>query len=54
MIKVELDSKPPNRPPYRLIPIEQDELECQIKDLLFLGIVRTISSPYGAPVLFVP
>ena len=53
-IKVESGSKPPNRPPYRLGPAEQDELEIQIKDLLAQGFIRPSSSPYGAPVLFVP
>ena len=47
-------SKPPYRPPYRLSPAEQDELEEQIKDLLAQGFIRPSSSPYGAPVLFVP
>ena len=53
-IDVEPGSKPPYRPPYRLGPAEQDELEEQIKDLLAQGFVRPSCSPYGAPVLFVP
>ena len=53
-IKIEPGSKPPYRPPYRLGPAEQDELEEQVKDLLAQGFIRPSCSPYGAPVLFVP
>ena len=53
-IEIEPGSKPPYRPPYRLGPAEQDELEEQIKDLLAQGFIRPSCSPYGAPVLFVP
>ena len=53
-IKIELGSKPPYRPPYRLGPAEQDELEEQVKDLLDQRFIRPSCSPYGAPVLFVP
>ena len=53
-IEIFLGNKPPDRPPYRLGPAKQDELEEQIKDLLDQGFIRPSSSPYGAPVLFVP
>ena len=53
-IKIEPGSKPSYRPPYRLGPAEQDELEEQIHDLLAQGFIRPSCSPYGAPVLFVP
>ena len=53
-IKIESGSKPSYRPPYRLGPAEQDELEEQIRDLLAQGFIRPSCSPYGAPVLFVP
>ena len=53
-IQIEEGSKPPSRPPYRLGPAEQDELEAQVKDLLAQGFIRPSSSPYGAPVLFIP
>ena len=53
-IKIEPGSKPSCRPPYRLGPAEQDELEEQIRDLLAQGFIRPSCSPYGAPVLFVP
>ena len=35
-------AKPPRRPPYRLGPTEQDEMEEQIKDLLEQGVGRTL------------
>ena len=53
-IQIEPGSKPSYRPPYRLGPAEQDELEEQIKDLLAQGFIQPSCSPYGAPVLFVP
>ena len=53
-IEIEPGSDPPYRPPYRLGPAEQDELEEQIKDLLAQGFIRPSCSPYGAPILFVP
>ena len=53
-IEIEPGSKPSYRPPYRLGPAEQDELEEQIRDLLAQGFIRPSCSPYGAPVLFVP
>ena len=53
-IDVELGSKPPYRPPYRLGPAEHDELEEQIKDLLAQGFICPSCSPYRTPVLFVP
>ena len=53
-INVEPGSKPSYRPPYRLGPAEQDELEEQIRDLLAQGFIHPSCSPYGAPVLFVP
>ena len=54
VIDVEPGNKPSYRPPYRLGPAEQDELEEQIRDLLAQGFIRPSCSPYGAPVLFVP
>ena len=47
-------AEPPSRPPYRLGPGEQDEMEEQIRDLLAQGFIRPSASPYGAPILFVP
>ena len=53
-INTEEGSTPPSRPPYRLSPKEHEELQAQIDDLLAQGHIRPSSSPYGAPVLFVP
>ena len=53
-IKTEEGATPPNKPPYRLSPKEHEELQAQIEDLLAQGHIRPSTSPYGAPVLFVP
>ena len=53
-IKMEEGATPPSKPPYRLSPKEHDELQAQIDDLLAQGHIRPSTSPYGAPVLFVP
>ncbi|GKF43797.1 hypothetical protein Tco_0130349, partial [Tanacetum coccineum] len=39
--------------PYRLAPSEMKELSEQLKELSDKGFIRTSSSPWGAPVLFV-
>ncbi|KAF5781372.1 putative nucleotidyltransferase, Ribonuclease H [Helianthus annuus] len=41
------------RAPYRLAPIELEELSKQLQELLEKGFIRPSSSPWGAPVLFV-
>ena len=53
-IKMKEDAVPPSKPPYRLSPKEHDELQAQIDELLAQGHIRPSTSPYGAPVLFVP
>ena len=53
-IKMEEGATPPSKPPYRLSPKEHEELQAQIDDLLAQGHIRPSTSPYGAPVLFVP
>ena len=53
-IKMEKGATPPSKPPYRLSPKEHEELQAQIDDLLAQGHIRPSTSPYGAPVLFVP
>ena len=45
---------PPHKSPYRLSVAELDELKRQIDTLLEQGWIRPSSSPYGAPVLFIP
>jgi RNase H-like domain found in reverse transcriptase/Reverse transcriptase (RNA-dependent DNA polymerase)/Integrase zinc binding domain/Chromo (CHRromatin Organisation MOdifier) domain/Retroviral aspartyl protease len=53
-IPLEVGAKPPWRPIYRMSPLENEELKTQIADLLAKGWIEPSSSPYGAPVLFVP
>ena len=53
-INTEEGATPPNKPPYRLSPKEHEELQEQIDELLAQGHIRPSTSPYGAPVLFVP
>ncbi|GJT29290.1 putative reverse transcriptase domain-containing protein [Tanacetum coccineum] len=38
--------------PYRLAPLELQELSTQLQELYDKGFIRPISSPWGAPVLF--
>jgi hypothetical protein len=47
------DATPISRPPYKMSPMELDELQKQLKELLQLGLIRPSTSPWGAPVLFV-
>ncbi|GJS77466.1 putative reverse transcriptase domain-containing protein [Tanacetum coccineum] len=44
---------PVARAPYRLAPTELQELSTQLQELSNKGFIRPISSPWGAPVLFV-
>ncbi|GKB07194.1 putative reverse transcriptase domain-containing protein [Tanacetum coccineum] len=44
---------PVARAPYRLAPSEMKELSEQLKELSDKGFIRSSSSPWGAPVLFV-
>ncbi|GKA98764.1 putative reverse transcriptase domain-containing protein, partial [Tanacetum coccineum] len=44
---------PVARAPYRLAPSEMKELSDQLQELSDKGFIRPISSPWGAPVLFV-
>jgi transposase InsO family protein len=53
-IPLELGAEPVWRAPYRLSPAERAEVEKQIKHLLEMGYVVPSSSPFGAPILFVP
>ena len=51
---IELNSgtSPISMTPYRMAPIELQELEVQIQELLGKGFIRPSTSPWGAPVLF--
>ncbi|GJY35295.1 putative reverse transcriptase domain-containing protein [Tanacetum coccineum] len=41
------------RAPYRFAPAKMQELSTQLQELSNIGFIRPISSPWGAPVLFV-
>ncbi|GKD32456.1 hypothetical protein Tco_1247965 [Tanacetum coccineum] len=41
------------RTPYRLAPLEMQELSNQLQELTDRGFIRPSTSPWGAPVLFV-
>ncbi|SAM00569.1 hypothetical protein [Absidia glauca] len=47
------DAAPVNRPPFKMSPLELDELRKQLNELTGLGLIQPSSSPWGAPVLFV-
>lgn len=47
------DAQPVRRPPFKMSPLELDELQRQLKDLMEKGFIQPSSSPWGAPVLFV-
>ncbi|KAI3795150.1 hypothetical protein L1987_37798 [Smallanthus sonchifolius] len=55
-VKFQIDLTPGAAPiaraPYRLAPSELQELSTQLQELLDKGFIRPISSPWGAPVLF--
>ncbi|GBG67582.1 hypothetical protein CBR_g711 [Chara braunii] len=53
-IEIVPGSKVPRGPIYRMSPAELDELRRQLKELIEKGWIRPSTSPYGAPVLFVP
>ncbi|GJW46545.1 putative reverse transcriptase domain-containing protein [Tanacetum coccineum] len=44
---------PVARTPYRLAPLEMQELSNQLQELTDRGFIRPSTSPWGAPVLFV-
>ena len=52
--KIELESgaKPPAMGPYRMAPLELEELRRQLKELLDVGFIQPSKAPYGASVLF--
>ena len=52
-INLEPEAKPIAKAPYRMAPAELAELKKQLEDLLEKGFIRSSSSPWGAPVLFV-
>ncbi|GBG65156.1 hypothetical protein CBR_g49952 [Chara braunii] len=53
-IEIEPGSRTPKGAVYRMSPRELEELRKQLGELLEKGWIRPSSSPFGAPVLFVP
>ncbi|KAJ8663285.1 hypothetical protein O0I10_000523 [Lichtheimia ornata] len=47
------DAQPINRHPFKMSPLELDELRRQLAELQTLGLIEPSNSPWGAPVLFV-
>ncbi|GBG73429.1 hypothetical protein CBR_g16145 [Chara braunii] len=53
-IEIESGTRTPKGAVYRMSPRELEELHKQLDELLEKGWIRPSSSPFGAPVLFVP
>jgi hypothetical protein len=52
-ISLEEGSQPPNTKPYRYSPLQKDEIERQVQEMLRSGVITHSMSPYAAPVLLV-
>ena len=52
-IELEPGNAPPTKAPYRMSPLELDELKKQLAELSAKGFIQPSKSPFGAPVLFV-
>jgi hypothetical protein len=50
---LEADARPPNSKPYRYSPLQKDEIERQVTEMLRSGVITHSMSPYAAPVLLV-
>ena len=44
---------PPNKPPYRVSPSQQEEIMTQVNEILEKWMVQPSSSPFFSPVLLV-
>ena len=51
-IELHLGTPPISMTPYRMAPVELQELKVQIHELLDKGFIRLSTSPWSAPVLF--
>ena len=51
-IELHPGTSPISMTPYRMAPVELQELKVQIQELLGKGFIRLSTSPWGAPVLF--
>ena len=51
-IELHLDTSPISMTPYRIAPVELQELRVQLQELLDKGFIRPSTSPWSAPVLF--
>jgi hypothetical protein len=54
VIELKPGTTPIYKTPYRMATLELAELKVHIKELLEKGFIRPSSSPWGAPVIFVP
>lgn len=45
-------ARPPAKAPYRMAPVELEELRKKCEELLETGDIQPSKAPYGAPVLF--
>ena len=45
--------RPANTRPYRYSPVQKDEIEKQVREMLDSGVITHSVSPYAAPVLLV-
>ena len=51
-IELHPGTSPISMTPYRMAPVELQELRVQLQELLDKGFIRPSTSPWGAPVLF--
>jgi hypothetical protein len=54
MIELKLGTAPIYKTPFRMTTPELTELKEHIKELLEKGFIHPISSPWGAPMIFIP
>jgi hypothetical protein len=54
VIELKPSTTPIYKTPYRMVTPELAELKEHIKELLEKGVIRPSSSPWGAPMIFIP